>query len=122
MEDRRAAIEAEEQNIQAEERQAKLEAEERRAQIALEKRKMEMEKAKMEFDLRALEINARSRPPPDSQSTFTVETAAKRLPELASEQELEVYLITFRKIASLNNWPKSQRVSLVIHCSMVLQR
>jgi len=75
---------------------------------------MEMEKAKMELDLRALEINARSRPPPDSQSTFRVETAAKLLPKLASEQGLEVYLITFRKIASLNNWPKE-------HWSAILQ-
>jgi len=31
-----------------------------------------------------------------------------------SEQELEVYLITFRKIASLNNWPKE-------HWSAILQ-
>jgi len=104
MEDRRAAREAEE-------RQAKLEAEERRAQLEMEMEKAKMEaeelKAKMEFDLRALEINARSRPPPDGQSTFRVESAAKLLPKLASEQELEVYLITFRKIASLNNWPKS---------------
>ena len=59
---------------------------------------MEMEKAKMELDLRALEINARSRPPPDSQSTFRVETAAKLLPKLASEHELEVYLITLGKL------------------------
>jgi len=51
---------------------------------------MEMEKAKMEFDLRALEINARSRPPPDSQSSFRDETAVKLLPKLASKQELEV--------------------------------
>jgi len=49
MEDRKATREAE--------------AEERRAQVALEERKL-----KMEFDLRALEINARSRPPTDSQS------------------------------------------------------
>ena len=68
----------------------------------------------MEFDLRALEINARSRAPPDSQSTFRVESAAKLLPKLASEHELEVYLITFRKIASLNNWPKE-------HWSAILQ-
>jgi len=34
--------------------------------------------------------------------------------KLASEQELEVYLITFRKIASLNNWPKK-------HWSAILQ-
>jgi len=92
MEDRRAAREAEE-------RRARLEAEK-------EERKMEMKKAKMEFDLRASEINARSRPPPDSQSSFRVETAAKLLPKLASKQELKVYLITFRKVASLYNWTK----------------
>ena len=95
--------------LKFEERKAAMEAEaeERKA-------KMEIEKAKLEFDLRALEINARSRPPPDSQSSFRVETAAKLLPKLASEQELEVYLITFRKIASLNNWPKE-------HWSAILQ-
>ena len=50
-----------------EDRKARLEveAEERRA-------KLELKKAKMEFDLKALEINARSRPPPDSQSTVKV--------------------------------------------------
>jgi len=50
--------------------------------------KIEMEKAKLEFDLRALEINTRSRPPTDSQSSFRVETAAKLLSKLVSEQEL----------------------------------
>jgi len=86
------------------------------AKVELKKGKMESEerKAKLEFDLRALEINARSRPPPDSQSTFRVESAAKLLPKLASEQELEIYLITFRKNASLNNWPKE-------HWSVILQ-
>ena len=47
-----------------------------------------MEKAKLEFDLRALEINAKARPPPESQSGFKVETAAKLLPKRGSEQEL----------------------------------
>jgi len=61
-----------------------------------------------------LEINARARPPTDSQPTFGVETAAKLLPKLASEQELEVYQITFRLIASLNNWLKE-------HWSAILQ-
>jgi len=71
-------------------------------------------KAKMEVSLRALWINARARPPPDSQSGFKLETAAKLLPKRVSEQELEVYLITFRNIASLNNWPKE-------HWSAILQ-
>jgi len=92
------------------ERKAKMESEERKAKIEFEERKAKMEseerKAKMEFDLRALEINSRARPPQDNQSKFTVETAAKLLPKLGSEHELEIYLITFRKIATLNNWPK----------------
>ena len=116
-EERKARLDAEMEDRKAE-RQAKLEteAEERKARLETEaeerKAKLEMEKAKMEFDLRALEINARSRAPPDSQSSFRVESAAKLLPKLASEHELEVYLITFRKIASLNNWPK-EHLSLI---------
>ena len=95
------------------ETQLKYNLELKRLELEFEDRKEER-KAKLEFDLRALEINARARAPPDSQSTFRVETAAKLLPKLASEQELEVYLITFRKIASLNNWPKE-------HWSAILQ-
>ena len=98
MEDRKATREAEERRIQAKERKAAREAEERKKE---RQAKMEMEKAKLEFDLRALEINARSRPPTDSQNTFRVESAAKLLPKLASEQELEVYLITLRKTCLL---------------------
>jgi len=36
------------------------------------------------------------------------------LPKLGSDHELEVYLITFKKIATLNNWPKE-------HWSAILQ-
>jgi len=117
---KRLVFEVEERRIQAEERKAEMEERKAERQAKLEAKaeelrtKLEMEKSKMEFDLRALEINARARPPPDSQSTFRVETAAKLLPKLASEQELEIYLITFRKIASLNNWPKE-------HWSGILQ-
>ena len=74
---KRLEIEAEERKA---ERQAKLEADERQtrleAQERKEERQMKMEKAKLKFDLRALEINARSRPSTDSQSSFRVETAA----------------------------------------------
>ena len=77
--------------------------EERRAQMELKERK-----AKLEYDLRVLEINSRARLSADNQSSFIVETAAKLLPKLGSEHELDVYLITFRKIATLNIWPKEQ--------------
>jgi len=90
--------------IEAEKRKAKrrarLEAEDRKAE---RQAKLEMEKSILEFDLSALEINDRSRPATDSQSTFRVETAAKLFPKLASEQELEVHLIICSKIASLDN-------------------
>ena len=46
--------------------------------------------------------------------TVTCVPSVKCLPKLVSEQELEVYLITFRIIASLNNWPKE-------HWSAILQ-
>ena len=45
-------------------------------------------------------------PRADAQPTFKVEVAAKLLPKLGADHELEVYLITFQKIAKLNNWPK----------------
>ena len=40
------------------------------------------------------------------QFAFKVEAASKLLPKLGSDSDLEVYLITFKKIATLNNWPK----------------
>ena len=66
-----------------------------------------LEMAKMEHDLKARELN-RPIPQPraDAQPTFEVEVEAKLLPKLGADHELEVYLITFQKIAKLNNWPK----------------
>jgi len=69
----------------------------------------------LDYDLRALEIQSRNTPTQDNGATsFKVETATKLLPKLCSDQDLEVYLITFKKIALLNNWPKE-------HWSAVLQ-
>ena len=75
----------------------------------------EKEKLKMEFDLKAMELNSKNQHLQDNQPPqFKVESATKLLPKLASDHELEVYLITFRKIATLNNWPKE-------HWSAILQ-
>jgi len=97
LEERRIQAEAEERRAKLEIEKAAREAEreERRAQMALQERKLEMEKAEcqakmdmektqLQCDLRVLEINARARPAPDSQSGFKVETAAKLLPKLGS--------------------------------------
>ena len=73
-------------------------------------RQFQMTKLKMEYDLKALELTHQNSPalqnPTTQQPAFKVETAAKLLPKLSVDHELEVYLITFRKIAVLNNWPK----------------
>jgi len=45
---------------------------------------------------------------------FKVETAAKMLPKLGADHEIETYLVTFEKIATINKWPKA-------HWTAVLQ-
>ena len=76
-----------------------------------------MTKLKMEYDLKALELTHQNSPalqnPTTQQPAFKVETAAKLLPKLSVDHELEVYLITFRKIAVLNSWPKEYWPSIL---------
>ena len=79
-----------------------------------EQKEFELQKLRMEMDFKALELTSSSQLPQTNQSAFKVETASKLLPKLGSDSELEVYLITFKKIATLNNWPKE-------HWSAVLQ-
>ena len=80
----------------------------------LEMKRLELQQQKMALELRALELTGSTQIPQANQSSFKVETASKLLPKLGSDSELEVYLITFKKIATLNNWPKE-------HWSAVLQ-
>ena len=71
-------------------------------------REMKMARMKIEFDLKALGLN-RPIPQPNTDSqqpTFKVKIASKLLRKLGSDHALEVYLITFQKIAKLNNRPK----------------
>ena len=79
-----------------------------------EQKDYELQKLKMEMEFKALQLSDGSQLPQTNQSAFKVETASKLLPKLGSDSELEVYLITFKKIATLNNWPKE-------HWSAVLQ-
>jgi len=46
-------------------------------------------------------------PPPPVQPQFRIENATKLLPKLTNEQEIETYLISFERIATLNKWPKT---------------
>jgi len=46
-------------------------------------------------------------------SQFRVDTAAKLLPKLVSEQETETFLIAFENIAHLNKWPPDKWASVL---------
>ena len=95
----------EEKQCERQERDRERQLEERERE-----RQFQMTKLKMEYDLKALELTQQNSPalqnPTTQQPAFKVETAAKLLPKLSVDHELEVYLITFCKIAVLNNWPK----------------
>ena len=82
--------------------QMQMQERDREMQERQKDREMQLEMAKMEHDLKAMELN-RPIPQPraDAQPTFKVEVAAKLLPKLGADHELEVYLITFQKIAKL---------------------
>ena len=69
-----------------------------------------------EFKMAQLKVQTEHGLPSDSKAVpqFRVDSAAKLLPKLVSEQETETFLITFEKIANLNKWPKK-------HWAAVLQ-
>ena len=69
-----------------------------------------------EFKVAQLKVQTERGLPSDSKAVpqFRVDSAAKLLPKLVSEQETETFLITFEKIANLNKWPKE-------HWAAVLQ-
>jgi len=71
--------------------------------LELKRMEMQMAKMKMDLDLKAIELKDQFHN--QMQPTFKVEIAEKLLPKLGSDHKLEVYLITFQKIAKLNNWP-----------------
>ena len=61
--------------------------------------RLEMARINLQLNRQIPQLRANAQP------TFKVEVAAKLLPKLGADHELEVYLITFQKIAKLN-WPK----------------
>ena len=52
--------------------------------------------------------NATPRPAPrgGDPNIFKVEAAIKLMPKLINENEIDIYLVTFQKIAELHGWPK----------------
>jgi len=86
-----------------------LQAEQRQQQIALEAEQRQKELA-MQIELervRAATEQTGSQAQTQRPIQFRVQEAAKLLPKLANEQEIETYIITFEKIAGVvNKWPE----------------
>jgi hypothetical protein len=73
----------------------------------LELRKLEMQHERDMWALRSAG-NAHT-----GSTTFRIEAAIKSMPKLVNESEIDCYLVTFEKIAVLNNWPKDQWSALL---------
>jgi len=93
-------------------RQLEFEKQERLAALEAEKHAREHE-----FKMSRLQAQAELGFPLESSHSsslqFRVDSAAKLLPKLVSEQETETFLVTFEKIAYLNKWPKENWASVL---------
>lgn len=72
----------------------------RKLEINFELRKLEMQHEREMVSLRVANNTQ------NGNSVFRVESAVKLMPKLVNENEIDSYLVTFEKIAVLNNWPK----------------
>jgi primosomal protein N' len=72
------------------------------------KQDFETMKAQQEHELKLAELQAASATPAQSAPAFRTESAAKLLPRLQNEADTETYILTFEKIAGLNNRPKDK--------------
>jgi predicted transcriptional regulator len=110
-----------------EQRQMELEREQRQQEheLALARERarereveQERERQQREHELELEKLRLSHKQPQADQDhheqRFRVQDAAKLLPKLINEQEIETYIITFEKIAEVNKWPKE-------HWSAVLQ-
>ena len=100
--DRDWKVKLEFMRLEAEMSQRELDREERERERA---RDLELASMQHEYYMAELQTKQFQRPY-DQAKSFKVEVAAKLLPKLGSDQELDFYLATFKKIAMLNKWPK----------------
>src|SRR5208282_3059453 len=73
------------------------------------------EREKMQHDLALAQLQTQpvTSPRRTDGPTFRVDSAVKMMPKLINELEIDVYLITFERIASLNKWPKEHWSALI---------
>ena len=101
------------QQAEREDKQRQWEAQQRQweAQERAKDRQFENEERQRQFELRRLELQ-RSQAPPvaarrDGPSAFKVENAVRLIPRF-TDQDIETFLISFEKIAALNNFPREK--------------
>ena len=92
---------------QIELRRLELEMENVREQRAYEMRKLEMQHELEVLQSRSTGVSQ------TGNTQFRVDSAVKLMPKLVSETEIDVYLLTFEKIALLNNWPREHWPALL---------
>ena len=94
-------------------RQRQREAQERQRQFEAQQRQFEAQEREKErqFELRWLEMQRTQAPPVaahrESGPSFKVENAVRLIPRF-QDQDIETFLISFEKIAALNNFPRDK--------------
>lgn len=84
----------------------------RKLELGLEEKRMHMQH---ELEMARINVGLSNNAGVNAQRAdiFRIENATKLLPKLASEYEIDTYLVTFEKIASLQKWPKTQWASVL---------
>jgi len=94
-----------EHEIRLAEIQLQLVCEQEKARIEQERARIEIAQINLETERLRL---SQSQMQHQQQSHFKVQEAAKLLPKLINEQDIETFIITFEKIATVNKFPKDQ--------------
>src|SRR5208282_1417748 len=105
---REAELHAEQQKLDMQDQQLRANLFEAQLQRDLEREKMQHALALAQLQTQPVASPRRTDGP-----TFRVDSAVKMMPKLINELEIDVYLITFERIASLNKWPKEHWSALI---------
>ena len=93
------------------ERQRQWESQERARDRESEARRLDNEERQRQFELRRLELQRPQAPPVaahrDIAPAFKVENAVRLIPRF-TDQDVETFLLSFEKIAALNNVPREK--------------
>ena len=92
----------------------KLELEKTKMNFELKRQEIELKRDEMRMQMKVteLQLNANATASNSNQS-FRVDTAAKMLPKLTTEHDIETYLIMFEKTARMNSWPEDKWAAIL---------